>query len=200
MIIPEAKDLRGTPKKPLGEAMAAVVEVLKAPMDWVKTKPSVKQDFCLKFLNACLQRIPVSKDFTDWTKEYHVVLERIGTVYCSYDAESMLQPPKTVSGKLSAEGNPSLSPKQYFHLILRIHEVLKGWERAIGDQTATYDFILAYKIQHRYICDVATAVSAKGLVVAVKRITDIEQAFLKEVENLNLLLLKYIPEDPKGRW
>ncbi len=177
-----------------------MVKFLKAPIDWVRTKPSVQQDFCLKFLNVCLQRVPVSNDTTEWTENYHVVLEQIGAVYCSYCEASK---PKMVSGlsdRLPTEGNPSPSPKQYFHLILRIHEVLQGWKGIVGDQTANYDLILSYKNQFRYIHKVATAVSATELVVSAIRITEIQQAFLREFENLNRLLLKYIPGDPKGRW
>ncbi len=194
-MTPEEKEMQGTAVKPL-QAIAAAVDCLKASLNWVHTEPLPKQKFCLDFLNACFQRIPMSESSTDWVEKYHTILFKLVEVHgaaikkCKDDA--------ALRALSSDDSSPSR--RQYFYLIERIHKILTNWKSMIEDQSANYDFILEYKNQYRHVCSLATAVSATDLIVSGHKAVDAERVFLQQFERMNQLLIKYIQDNPKAGW
>ncbi len=197
VVIPEEKDMQGTAVKPsLSKAIGVTVDCLKDSLSWVHKEPSLKQKFCLDFLNACFQQIPVSESSTDWAEKYRTVLWKLGEVFdaarkqCK-DVATLFELPSEVSFP---------SPRQYFHLMERIHKILMTWKSMIEDKAANYDFILEYKNHYRHISNLATAVSATGLIVSSQKAMDAQLMFLQQFERMNQLLIKYIQDDPKAGW
>ncbi len=185
----------------LSKAIGVVVTYLNASLDWTRKAPTLKQKLCLEFLITSLKRIPVSDVYTDWTKIYNTVLSQFGKVYCCYVRERKPKGGAVLLGELPSEvqENPS-SSMEYFQLIQKIHKVLKTWKSQLDCQSANYDLISAYREHYRYIHNVATAVSATGLVFNAFKLDDVQQSFLQQFEDINRIFLKYIHNDPKAGW
>lgn len=166
---------------------------------WIQKGPSVRQAFCLGFVNTCLSRIQATGSAFDWLEGYSALIRQLGDIYCSYAGKSNLT---ILSDVLPQEilSNPSTAVKDYFLWMQKIHQTLSQWKAKLDNNTANYDEIHVYIHKWRYIHEVAQSVGASAVVISVKRLRDIEEKFLKWFEYLNILLLKYVQGDPKHGW
>jgi len=97
--------------------------------------------------------------------------------------------------------NPSTSVKQYFTWIQKIHEVMLTWKKRLDNKDANYDEMHLYTQKQDYIQRIAQNVSAAtGLVISAENLVHLRKTFLEKFEELNILLLKYVPEDSKLGW
>ena len=96
--------------------------------------------------------------------------------------------------------NPSSAVKQYFSWIQEIHQILSLWKSKLDNHTANYDEIYGYNQKRHYIHKIAQHVFASDLVISADTLARLDKAFLEKFEDLNFLLLRYIPGDPKPGW
>ena len=166
---------------------------------WIQKGPSVRQAFCLDFVNICLSRIQATCSRFDWLEEYSAVIRQLGDIYRSYAGKSNLT---ILSDVLPQEilNNPSTAVNDYFLWIQNIHQILSLWKAKLDKNAANYDEIHVYIHKWQYIHDIAQSVSASDAVISVGRLRNIEEAFLKWFEHLNILLLKYLQGDPNPSW
>ena len=200
-MAPYSKDLQGTKLNPSwNHAVSAAVNCLKrSSSTWIRKAPSIRQTFCLDFVNICLSRIQATDSKFDWLEEYSALIRQLGEIYCSYAGKSNLT---ILSDELPPEilSNPSTAVKGYYFWIQKIHKILSQWKAKLDNNVANYDEIHVYIHKWKYIHDTAQSVSASDVVISVRRLRDIEETFLKWFEYLNILLLKYIQGDPKPSW
>ena len=67
-------------------------------------------------------------------------------------------------------------------------------------QAVNFNEITKYATSHNSICKVAEAVCALSLVIDDKYTREFKATYLQEFEELNILLLKYVPEVPRAKW
>ena len=203
-MIPEADNLIETSVKPsVNNAMDAAVNVLTDNLVWIQKAPTLKQKFCLQILCMCCTKIPVSSDMDfNWTREYTGIINKLGTVFCSYSSSKKFTEEQTLCKLLPEEvrNNPSDSVLQYFQWIQRLHKVLSSWSLKLDHESANYDDIFWYHQNQRHICKLAEAVAGTSLVLSSHKISGLHLSFQEEFVQLNQLLLKYIPGDPKAGW
>ena len=199
-IAPHPKDLQGKRLLPsCSRAVTAAVDCLKGNSTWVKKEPSVRQEFCLHFVNSCCIKIQPDSSTFVWVEEYSALIPQLGDIYCLYarrENQSILlsELPADVSS------NPSTAVKQYFLWIQKIHQVLSLWKSKLDNHAANYDEIYGYNHKRHYIHEIAQHVFASDLVISADTLTRLGKIFLEKFEELNFLLLRYIPEDPKPGW
>ena len=180
-------------------AVSAAVDNLKSNATWVEREPSVKQTFCLDFVNACCTLTKPSKNTFDWVEKYSTLIHQLGAIYCSYATKKNLTVllctlPEDVTV------NPSSAVKQYFLWIQNIHNILSTWKRNLNSSAANYDEIYGYIYKQQKIYEIAQHVSATELVASEENLTCLNTAYLEKFEELNILLLKYVPGDSKPYW
>ena len=183
--------------------MDAAISVLKTDLEWVQEEPSLKQNFCLEFICAGCTRIPLNDVEFDWMREYIGIIKKLGEVFCSYSSSRQLVREQTILSDCLPEEvvkSPSTSVVQYFKWIQRLHRMLSVWKSKLDDQSANYDDIHWYHQNQRHIYLLAEAVRGTSLVLSSRKISDLRLSFLQDFEELNLLLLKYIPGEPKAGW
>ena len=183
--------------------MDAAISILKTNLEWMQEEPSLKQNFCLEFMCACCARIPLNDVEFDWMREYIDIIRNLGEVFCCYSASRQLVGEQTIfCGCLpeDVEKSPSTFVLQYFKWIQRLHKMLSLWKSKLDDQSANYDDIHWYYQNQRHIYNLAEAVRGTSLVLLPHKISELQHSFLQEFEELNLLLLKYIPGEPKAGW
>ena len=165
----------------------------------MQREPSIRQEFCLKFVNTCCSKIQADSSTFVWVEKYSALIPQLGDIYCSYAR-------KENQGILLSElpedilRNKSTAVKQYFSWIQEIHQILSLWKSKLDNHGANYDEIYGYNQKRHYIHEIAKHVFASDLVISADTLTRLEKTFLEKFEELNFLLLKYIPRDPKPGW
>ena len=96
--------------------------------------------------------------------------------------------------------NKSATVKQYFLWIQKIHQSLSTWKTKLDNNASSYDEIHNYTQKRQFIHSIAQSICAPDLVVSSEDLKDLQKAFLEKFENLNILLLKYVPGDCKSGW
>lgn len=75
------------------------------------------------------------------------------------------------------------------------------WKTRLGNSDANYDEMHLYTQKQHNIHRIAEHVSvATGLVISAENLVRLKKTFLEKFEELNILLLKYVPEDSKLGW
>jgi len=75
------------------------------------------------------------------------------------------------------------------------------WKTRLGNNNANYDEMHLYTQKQHYIHGIAQHVSAAtGLVISAESLVRLKKTFLEKFEELNILLLKYVPKDSKLGW
>ena len=199
-ISPHPKDLQGTKLQPSwNHAISAAVNCLKSTSTWIQKEPSFRQMFCLQFVNTCFSRIQADSSAFGWVEEYSLIIHQLGDVYCSYAGKSN-QPILSDVLPQSVSRNPSTAVKKYFSQVQKIHQILTQWKTKLDNNAANYDEIHMYMQKWQYIYEIAQHVSASDVVISQGNLKDLKKAFLVKFEDLNILLLKYVPGDSKPGW
>ena len=173
-------------------AISATVDCLKNNPVWAQREPSIRQAFCLDFVNTCCARIPVVSSTFGWVSMYGTLIHQFGDIYLNSYARKMILSDENILK------NPSPSVRQYFSWIQKIHKVMLTWKAKLGNNDANYDEIDVYTQKQRYIHGIAQHVSAaSGLVISAENLVILKNTFLEKFEQLNILLLKYVPGDSK---
>ena len=183
------------------DAISATVNCLKSnPTWWQRARePSLRQMFCLDFVNACCTEIQVTSSSFGWVDKYSNVIHQLGDIYSqSYAKRSDEQMTATDELPQNILKNPSVA--KYFSWIQKIHQVMLTWKTKLGSNDANYDEIHVYSLKQHYIHEIAQHVSATSLVIPTENFIVLKDAFLEKFEELNILLLKYVPGDSKLGW
>ena len=185
-------------------AIDVTADILKKDPTWpVQKQLSVKQKFCLRFINTCCMRIPVSTSSFKWMTEYSAIISQIGSVFCSFSSMRKAEGKETLlSQSIPSDVSRNDLVIQYFDWIQKLHNMLSNWKSRLETETANYDEIFWYTQNQRQIHSLAQAVSADGVVVTAHKLSELRSTFLQNFEQLNVLLLRYISteSDPKGGW
>ena len=78
--------------------------------------------------------------------------------------------------------------------------MLKKWLDKLQDQRANYDEILHYASNHIYLNSLGEEFCATLLIYNLQDLDQAKCTLLENFENLNILLLKYIPNQPDAKW
>jgi len=78
--------------------------------------------------------------------------------------------------------------------------VLQGWKRKFSERQINYDEILTYATQQSKLEHFAKNICASSAIVNSKDTLDLKNEFLDAFEQLNVLLIKYIPGQPEAKW
>ncbi len=97
------------------------------------------------------------------------------------------------------ESPPKLS-LEYFQWVQKIHRTLATWRDSLEDQSANYSVIGSYVSNHVHIQGIARELCAGSLLVARQDAVAVSQNYVQMFEELNQLLLKYIPDDHGAGW
>ena len=191
----------------LRKAIDTIVRTLTHDMSWLQSVPSLKQMFCLDFVNVCCTRISIfsnrfgSIQSVNWVMfdKYFSLITKVGILYCSYSQSRQDQQLCNSLPDVVAR-NPSSSVRSYFEWIQKFHLMFADWKSRLQEKEANYEEINWYFKSHAGMNNLAGAVAATSLVVSRIEVETLQNAFLEHFKKLNQLVLKYIPSDPKAGW
>ena len=78
--------------------------------------------------------------------------------------------------------------------------ILFSWHSKFLHQTVNFDDMINYAVNSGPIYMVAKAVCATQMIVHDEHISKLKENYLQDFEELNFLLLKYVPEVPRAKW
>ena len=89
---------------------------------------------------------------------------------------------------------------KYYKWIQCIRDFVSDWQKKFMNQEINHDEMIDYQSSHSSLCKVAKAVCAKGMIIEDQHILELRTHYLKNFEQLNLLLLRYVTEVPRVKW
>lgn len=89
---------------------------------------------------------------------------------------------------------------RYFEWVCKIQEFLTLWKKKFHTLDVNHDEILMYANWQSQLNSIGHSVDANSVVTDSKKVEETKNQFLKLFEQLNCLLIKYIPNIPGSKW
>lgn len=89
---------------------------------------------------------------------------------------------------------------RYFEWVAEIQRLLHHWHNKFINQKVSIDEIVLYTTNQEKLRKIGDTLLVSSMVFDSNTLSNIERAFFEECENLNALLLKYIPNHPDANW
>ena len=165
--------------------------------------PTKKERFCWGVVATFCERIQPMQDSFQWAESHANVIEKLGEIYGLYcqrqnfkhESECILQD----------ELRPDIcrcppEARKYYVWIQQIHNIFSDWNHKLLLLATNHDDMLNLACSHSSICKVAKAICAMSKIIPVEHIATMKNTYLQNFEELNLLLLRYVPEVPRAKW
>ena len=189
--------------KPALKLLSTVIKVLSknvCPQDNLTRK----ERFCWGVVAAFCEQLHPQQDSFQWAVSYTAVIEKMGEIYSIY---CQRRHPRQGSQQcnLQEEMRPDvhMCPSdvvKYYEWVQQIHKFFSGWQEKFMLQVINHDDMVDYQSSHSSLCKVAKAVCVTGMIIEDKYISELRTSYLQNFEQLNCLLLRYVPEVPRVKW
>ena len=160
-----------------------------------------KQKFCWGVLATLCEQIQPKENCFHWAEVFTAIIEKMGEIYGQYCHSKHGTKECTLEKQLKPDIRECPPEVQVYYLwIQKIHMILFSWQSMFLHQTVNFDDMINYAINNTAIYVAAKAVCATQLIVDDQHISDLKTTYLQDFEELNFLLLKYVPEIPRAKW
>ena len=89
---------------------------------------------------------------------------------------------------------------RYFEWVRQVQTVVLAWQDRVRARELNYDEIMIYANIQGGIQSIGDAISASSSILELQILQQQKNSFLQYFEQLNILLLKYIPGKPEVKW
>lgn len=183
--------------------LPAVISVLSkkvCPQDSLTRK----QRFCWGVLTTLCEQIQPKEEIFIWTEVSTAIIEKMGEIYTLY-CQKWCSKHGTKECTLELKLNPDICEcpsevQKYYLWVQKIHKIFSSWHTKFLFQRVNYGDMIDYAASYTSIYKVAKAVCATQMVVGDQYISRLKTNYMQDFEELNLLLLKYVPEVPRAKW
>ena len=164
-----------------------------------------KGRFCWGVLSTLCEQIQPEENCFDWAEDFTAIIDKMGEIYVQYCLR-WCSKHGTKECTLEKQLKPDIcncppEVQVYYLWIQKIHIILSNWHsKFMLSQTVNYDDMINYASCNRIIYKIAKAVCATQIIVDDQDIFKLKTTYLEHFEELNFLLLKYVPEVPRAKW
>lgn len=190
-----------------------IIEHLKSNLGWLDTL-SNKQRLSWTILTTCCSKIKPFSENLDWIDQNCSLLIELGSVFSAYCAcnkdlfnLAAVLPHEIQSHHFEELKRYTLSNKmssfhytitaRYFVWVAEIHRVLDYWCNKFHLHDISYNEVIHYESTHNNLVLLGHTLHVSSLVVDV---CSVKNNILNTYEELNALLLCYIPGQPDAKW
>ena len=157
-----------------------------------------KERFCWGIIVTFCEQIKPQQNSFKWAESFTAVIEKMGEIYGHYCQKRSIK-------HVSVQMRPEIyrcppDVVKYYEWIQQIHNFFSNWHTKFMLQEVNHDDMVDYLGCHSSLCKVAKAVCAKGMIIEHQHISELRTNYLKDFEQLNLLLLRYVHEVPRVKW
>ena len=159
--------------------------------------------FCWGIVIKLCERIQPKGESFGWTESFATLIEKIGELYGRYCQRWNIKCGTQQCILREMKPDVCTSPpevQKYYLWVQQVHAIFFKWQAKFMQQAVNFNDITKYATSHNSICKVAEAVWAMSVVIDDKYIREFKATYLHEFEELNILLLKYVPEVPRAKW
>ena len=89
---------------------------------------------------------------------------------------------------------------RYFEWVREVQTVIVTWQRRVLQKELNYDDIIQHALVLNGIGPIADAIGATSSILESRVLLEQKNTFLEYFEQLNMLLLRYIPGQPDAKW
>ena len=157
-----------------------------------------KERFCWGIIVTFCEQIKPRQDSFKWVESFTAVIEKMGEIYGFYCQKRNIK-------HASVQMRPDIyrcppDVVKYYEWVQQIHKFFSDWHTKFLLEEINHDDMVDYDVSHGSLCKVAKAVCATGMIIEDQHISELRTNYLKDFEQLNLLLLRYVHEVPRVKW
>ncbi len=188
-------------KNEVRTAIECAATVLRESFTWVNTHPlTPKQKFCLLFVSSCCVKIPISESSCDWVQRHSTAISLVGHIHHKFVTSAGIHQTFEAGLPDKVTERPPKAALEYFRWIRKIHQALAAWRTSLENDSANYRIVHSYKSNHSHMYNVCRELCALLLLVPKAKVEATDLSYLQRFEELNQILLRYIPEDRSAGW
>ena len=157
-----------------------------------------KERFCWGVIGTFCEQLKPQEDSFQWAKLFTAIIEKMGEIYGHYCQKRNMK-----HGFVQIRPDISRCPPvvvKYYQWVQQIHNFFSHWYTKSELEEINHDDMVDYHDSHSSLCKVAKAVCVTGKIVEDQLISELRTNYLKNFEQLNLLLLRYVHEVPRVKW
>ena len=157
-----------------------------------------KERFCWGIIVTFCEQLKPQEDSFQWAKSFTAIIEKMGEIYGHYCQKRNMK-----HGSVQMRPDISRCPPvvvKYYEWIQQIHKFFSHWYTNFMLQEINHDDMVNYHGSHSSLCKVAKAVCVTGKIIRDQQISELRTNYLRNFEQLNLLLLRYVHEVPRVKW
>ena len=190
-------------EKPAVKLLSTVINVLSKNV-CPQGNPTRKERFCWGVVTTFCERIQPKQDSFQWAELHANVIEKMGEIYGLYCQRRNFKR-ESEQCILQDKLRPDIcrcSPeaRKYYVWIQQIHKIFSNWYFKLMHQTINHDDLINLENSHSSVCKVARAVCAMFTILPDENIKKMKKTYQQDFEELNVLLLRYVPEVPRAKW
>lgn len=181
--------LKGALSKP-------VQTILHRSLDILCTKAeelSPKHVFCWGFVATCCSKICISED-VQWMVDHFGVVEQLGRIYSAHCINAGLRGQDCILKEIVLPVQAPDDMRTYFKWVKAAQGVLSAWKSDFGQKKLGYEKMTEYARSYGYVNRMAVALSAETLVVTLNDVKKYQAEYVRNVEDLNVYLLRSLPD------
>ena len=152
-----------------------------------------KERFCWGIIVTFCEQIKPQQNSFQWAQSFTAVCAKMGEIYGLYCQKRIIK-----RGSVQMRYPPDVV--KYYEWVQQILNFFSNWHRKFMLQEINHDEMVDYLGSHSSLFKVAKAVCATGMIIEDQYISELQRIYLKDFEQLNLLLLRYVHEVPRVKW
>ena len=159
----------------------------------------VKEVFSWSIVTSVCAAIPVSAYNLDWIVTFKTAVFLLGDLHNNPCYKRKMDP--GFSATLPTTKDRNLGNEGFLTWVDGLcNGVICHWKELISKKEVNYDDILNYANYAAQIDRVADCYSAKSSVISTKSLDAARESYLEHYEQLNILLLQYVPGNLSYGW
>ena len=183
---------------------SVVCNILKNKNTYPPGSLTGKERFCWGIIATLCEQIQPKEGSYEWAESYTAIIEKIGEIYGQFCQRQHIEH-GTKESIVAEHFKPDICKcppevQKYYLWVQQIQAILKSWQMKFLHLTVNYDDMVDYTYRFSSIYKIAKAVCATWLIIDDRHIEELQTTYLQHLEELNLLLLKYVPEVPRAKW
>ena len=166
--------------KSIGQKDSSTLQIIKTKIMNSSLCPC--RDLCWKIMTAYCETIHFSSTNLLWMQKHLVIIESVGEI-CY---------------KIGRKHQTNADVSKCFDFLRKVHAVLATWRTNLERKQITYDDLLQYANCYSSLISVVNALHSESeLLLELETLQTMQNEFMRQYEQLNILLIRYVPGYPE---
>ena len=186
----------------LEDILVLSVNTLCQNLSWFASQ-SVHQKFCWGVVATACGMIPIMANKFEWVYNLQYIVTQLGIIFNTYCNSRKLNGQQCLLSKhmpKEVDDCPWDDVRRYFHWVRHVQDFLCAWQNKFLQCRVNYDEIMEYASNNVAINALGRTVCASSYVMEMCDLSDVKKIFIQCFEQLNVSLLRYVPNNPEVKY